>query len=75
VHGSAPDIVGQQKANPLAAILTVGLMLEQLGHPSLQQEIQDAVTWCLRSDYVTPELGGSLTTTEVTSRLLERLVP
>jgi 3-isopropylmalate dehydrogenase len=75
VHGSAPDIAGQGKANPLAAILTAGLMLEQLGHPKLQLEIGRAVTACLASDYVTPELGGSLTTSEVTSRLLEQLAP
>ena len=31
VHGSAPDIAGQQKADPTAAILSVGLMLEHLG--------------------------------------------
>jgi 3-isopropylmalate dehydrogenase len=75
VHGSAPDIVGTGRANPLAAILTVGLMLEQLGHPRLQQEILDAVTACLAADMVTPELGGTLTTSEVTDRLLDMLAP
>lgn len=73
VHGSAPDIAGQGKANPLAAILTAGLMLEQLGYPKLQREVQQAVTACLAADYVTPELGGSLTTSEVTTRLLDHL--
>ena len=33
VHGSAPDIAGQQKADPTAAILSTSLLLDHLGHP------------------------------------------
>src|SRR5690606_2224856 len=43
VHGSAPDIAGKGIANPLAAILTAGMMLEHLGHPALQARVQTAV--------------------------------
>lgn len=73
VHGSAPDIAGQGIANPLAAILTVGLMLEQLGFPIYNTEITDAVQACLAADQVTRELGGTLTTQQVTDAVIARL--
>lgn len=65
VHGSAPDLVGTGNANPLAAILTAGLMLQQLGHPALNTEIEDAVRAALQGGRTTPDLGGSLKCTEV----------
>ncbi len=43
VHGSAPDIAGQSKADPTAAILSAGLLLEHLGHPAAAAEITTAV--------------------------------
>lgn len=43
VHGSAPDIAGQQKADPTAAILSVALLLEHLGEADLAQRVTDAV--------------------------------
>lgn len=43
VHGSAPDIAGQQKADPVAAILAGAMMLDHLGHPEQAQQIRDAV--------------------------------
>ncbi|HEY8589495.1 MAG TPA: 3-isopropylmalate dehydrogenase, partial [Naasia sp.] len=44
VHGSAPDIAGQQKADPTAAILSVALLLDHLGLPDAAQQVTDAVT-------------------------------
>ncbi|MCZ2403092.1 3-isopropylmalate dehydrogenase [Paenarthrobacter sp. Z7-10] len=44
VHGSAPDIAGQQKADPTAAILSAALLLEHLGHEDAAQRIVAAVT-------------------------------
>jgi len=73
VHGSAPDIVGQGKANPLATFLSAGMMLTFLGHPELETRIQKAVQAALKADQVTPELGGSLTTSQVTDGILARL--
>ena len=73
VHGSAPDIAGQGIANPLAAILTAGMMLEYLGHPNDHQNIQAAVQACLAADQVTRELGGTLSTREVGDAVLSRL--
>lgn len=43
VHGSAPDIAGQQKADPTATISSVALMLEFLGYPELASQISAAV--------------------------------
>ncbi len=43
VHGSAPDIAGQSKADPTAAILSASLLLEHLGHADAAAEIADAV--------------------------------
>ncbi|MBA4608623.1 3-isopropylmalate dehydrogenase [Aeromicrobium sp. Marseille-Q0843] len=43
VHGSAPDIAGQSKADPTAAILSAGLLLEHLGHAEQAQRITEAV--------------------------------
>ncbi len=73
VHGSAPDIAGQGKANPLATFLSAGMMLTFLGHPELETRILDAVQQTLLADEVTPELGGTLTTSQVTDCVLARL--
>jgi len=42
VHGSAPDIAGQQVADPTAAILSAALLLDHLGHPDAAARIEDA---------------------------------
>ena len=73
VHGSAPDIVGQGVANPLAAILSAGMMLNYLGKPELEDKIAKAVEKVLLLDQVTPELGGTLRTSEVTDAVLRQL--
>jgi 3-isopropylmalate dehydrogenase len=44
VHGSAPDIAGQQKADPTAAILSTGLLLDHLGYPEAAAQVEAAVT-------------------------------
>jgi 3-isopropylmalate dehydrogenase len=73
VHGSAPDIAGQQKANPLAAVLTAGMMIEYLGHAEEAARVRSAVRGCLEADQVTPELGGTFTTKQVGDAVLQRL--
>lgn len=62
VHGSAPDIVGQGKANPLAAILTGAMLFEHVGRQEAADKIDRAVRACLEAGEVTPDLGGSLGT-------------
>ncbi|MEJ2579896.1 MAG: isocitrate/isopropylmalate family dehydrogenase [Kineosporiaceae bacterium] len=43
VHGSAPDIAGQGKADPTATILSVAMLLEHLGHDKAAARVEDAV--------------------------------
>jgi 3-isopropylmalate dehydrogenase len=73
VHGSAPDIAGQGIANPLAAILSAGMMLSWLGHPDLEQELEAAVKHCLNTDQVTRELGGTLSGAQVADAVIAQL--
>jgi len=71
VHGSAPDIAGKGIANPLAAILSAGMMLTHLGHSALDKQLQAAVQHSLTTGQVTRELGGDLNTTAVTDGILQ----
>ncbi len=73
VHGSAPDIAGQGLANPLAAILTAGMLLTFLGRPEQEARVRRAVQACLEADLVTRELGGRLNTAEAGQAVLDRL--
>src|SRR5438128_1558574 len=78
VHGSAPDIAGQGKANPLAMALSGALMLEHLGHPREAERLTRAVEAQVRDGARTPDLvpllgGPASTTAEVGEELLARL--
>jgi 3-isopropylmalate dehydrogenase len=65
VHGSAPDLAGSNRANPLAAIMTAALMLRELGYAAGARRIEQAVERSIRERACTPDLGGSLGTSEV----------
>ena len=73
VHGSAPDLVGTGNANPMAAILSAGLLLEQIGHPAAKEEIEAAVAGAVRAGETTPDLGGSLNTRAAGEAVRRRL--
>ena len=74
VHGSAPDIAGRGLANPMAAMLSAALMLDFLGEASAASSLEKAVIAVLRDQVtLTPDLGGSATTSEVTDAVLMRL--
>jgi tartrate dehydrogenase/decarboxylase/D-malate dehydrogenase len=74
VHGSAPDIAGKGVVNPLAAILSAGMMLEHLQMAEAAREVESAVAAVLAEGRVrTPDLGGRSSTEEVTSAILEKL--
>ncbi|GJJ07341.1 hypothetical protein Clacol_001542 [Clathrus columnatus] len=74
VHGSAPDIAGQKKANPLAAIRSAALMLRYMGYPDGADRIDNAVNEVLRrGEILTPDLGGTSTTEEVTNEVVKRI--
>lgn len=64
VHGSAPDIAGQGKANPVALMLAAGLMLDHVGRTGDAQRLRDAVAATIVAGVRTPDMGGSASTTE-----------
>jgi 3-isopropylmalate dehydrogenase len=65
VHGSAPKFAGKNIANPMAAILTVGMMLGDLGFTEETSRIEHAVAEAIHCNQTTPDLGGALGTREV----------
>lgn len=66
IHGSAPDIAGQNKANPLAMILSAALMLRlSFGLETEATLIEKAVSAILTQKNLTPDLGGSSTTQQI----------
>ncbi len=73
VHGSAPDIAGQGKANPLGAIRCVGLLLEHFGDTAGAERVHDAVVASIREGAATPDLGGTLSTSQVGDWIVERV--
>jgi tartrate dehydrogenase/decarboxylase/D-malate dehydrogenase len=74
VHGSAPDIAGKGVANPMAAMLSVGLMLDHLGLGESAAAVRGAVAAVLKAGRPrTPDLGGSAKTAEVTEAVLAAL--
>ena len=72
VHGSAPPIAGKGIANPMAAVLTGALMLEQLGHPAPAQSLEMAVRDTIAAGLRTPDLGGTATTKAVAAAIMEK---
>lgn len=73
VHGSAPKYAGKNTANPLAAILTVGLMLDHLGFSEPNTAIEKAVGEAIQTDKTTRDLGGNLGTKEVGDFVCEQI--
>jgi len=73
VHGSAPDIVGKGIANPTGAILSAAMMLDWLGSSGQADVINAAVDRALADGAATPDIGGELTTTQMTDQVIERL--
>lgn len=66
VHGSAPDIAGKNVANPVAAILSVAMLLDHLGQTAPAEAVRAAVGRVLGvGSPRTPDLAGSASTTEV----------
>jgi tartrate dehydrogenase/decarboxylase / D-malate dehydrogenase len=73
VHGSAPDIAGKGIANPTAAVLSAAMMLEWLGEASAAALIRAAVERALAAGSLTPDVGGTLTTTGMTQAIVQQL--
>lgn len=74
IHGSAPDIAGQGKANPLATILSAAMMLRySLGMPEVADRIEVAVAKALAGGARSADLGGTMSTSEMGDAVLAAL--
>jgi tartrate dehydrogenase/decarboxylase/D-malate dehydrogenase len=73
VHGSAPDIAGQGIANPTGAILSAAMMVQWLGQHQAAAALCQAVECALADGNLTQDLGGKLTTDEMTAAIVERV--
>ncbi|WP_297730457.1 3-isopropylmalate dehydrogenase [uncultured Maricaulis sp.] len=73
IHGSAPDIAGQDKANPFGAIEAAAQLLESLDETRAAGRIRDAVDAMHRAGEWTGDLGGSLSCSQAGVKLVEHL--
>ena len=77
IHGSAPDIAGQNKANPIATILSAAMMLRwSFGLEEEAKKVEDAVIAVLKKGYRTADIGGgagALGCREMTEKVLLEL--
>jgi tartrate dehydrogenase/decarboxylase/D-malate dehydrogenase len=73
VHGSAPDIAGQGIANPIGAIWSAALMLDHLGLTAESTRVMRAIEATTAQGTLTPDLGGTCTTAQVTDAILAHL--
>jgi len=74
VHGSAPDIAGQNKANPLALMRSAILMLRHLGKQDVVERLRKALrTTVVENRIMTGDLGGSASTTQFTEAVVANL--
>ena len=74
IHGSAPDIAGQGKANPMAAIWSASQLLDFLGYEQYGEKVVQAIENTLVDGHaLTPELGGTARTEQVGDAVCEQL--
>ena len=74
VHGSAPDIAGQNKANPSAILMAFAMMLNDLGMADKAARLNGAILELLtEGKTLTADVGGTATTTEFTAALADKL--
>lgn len=74
VHGSAPDIAGQNKANPIALLFSAVLMLKHLGETEAAARIEKAASAVLnKGEVLTGDLGGNASTDEITAAIISEL--
>lgn len=71
VHGTAPDIAGQNKANPTALLLSATMMLKHMNEPVLASKVEQAVFTVLKEGKtITGDLGGKATTDQYTDAII-----
>ncbi|WP_203256006.1 isocitrate/isopropylmalate dehydrogenase family protein [Hyunsoonleella ulvae] len=73
IHGSAPDIAGQNIANPYGQIWSAALMLEHLGETEAANNIMEAIDKSTTQGVLTVDLGGSASTSDVADAVIANL--
>jgi 3-isopropylmalate dehydrogenase len=73
VHGSAPDIAGKDMANPLATVLTIGMMCTHLGFEGEEARLVEIVREAVRTGRCTRDVGGELGTRAVGDWVLAKV--
>lgn len=73
VHGSAPTLAGTGKANPFATFFAAVMMLDYLKEIEPAERLRNAVNECIANGESTPDLGGTLTTSQVTEKVIQKL--
>jgi tartrate dehydrogenase/decarboxylase / D-malate dehydrogenase len=73
VHGSAPDIIGKGIANPIGQIWTAKMMLDHFGEEELGSQLLSVIESVTCAGINTPDIGGTYTTSEVTTEIIARL--
>jgi len=73
VHGSAPPLAGKNMANPMAAILTLAMMLADLGAADAARAVEQAVCAAIGQGVGTADVGGKLGTREVGDWIARRV--
>ncbi|MDU1662486.1 MAG: isocitrate/isopropylmalate family dehydrogenase, partial [Stenotrophomonas maltophilia] len=74
VHGTAPDIAGQGKANPCALLLAAAQMLDHIGQPENAERLRKAIVATMEAkDSLTGDLGGTGTTMSFAQAIASRL--
>jgi len=73
IHGSAFDITGKGIANPVASFWTAAQMLEHLGEQDIARRLIETIDLVCASGVMTPDVGGSATTKEVTEAMVEAI--
>jgi 3-isopropylmalate dehydrogenase len=73
VHGSAPPLVGKDVANPMAAILSLAMMLEGVGEATAALAVERAVRAAIAAGVGTPDIGGTFGTRAVGDWIAERV--
>ena len=75
IHGSAPDIAGTGKANPLATVWSASQMLDFFGHEEWGKKLIDCIEKVLVEKRVlTPDLGGCATTKQVGEEIIKKII-
>ena len=74
VHGSAPDIRGQNRANPTALLLSAIEMIRYIDEVFYADIIEKALFKTLESGIYTSDLGGNASTTEFTDAIIKNLI-